>query len=138
MSEHQNELRVQSSGGDRYDIAIGRHVVSVDQPPDAGGRDAGPTPTELFVAGLSSCVAFYAGRYLRRRDLPDDVEVTARFTVATGPARVSEVALVVSAPGLPEKLRDSFTAVVSHCTVHNSLHRPPEVSFEVRTEPGQP
>jgi putative redox protein len=34
-----------------------------------GGGDVGPTPTELFVAGLASCVAFYARRYLRRHDI---------------------------------------------------------------------
>ena len=46
--------------GDRFDIAIRGHVVHVDQPESDGGSDTGPTPTELFVASLASCVAFYA------------------------------------------------------------------------------
>jgi putative redox protein len=137
MGEDRDELRVEACGGDRYDISIGRHVVTVDQPSNADGQDAGPTPTELFVASLASCVAFYAGRYLRRRGLPGAVEVGAQFALATGPARVASVRLVVTAPGLPDDLRDSFAAVVSHCTVHNSLRRPPEVSFVVHPESGR-
>jgi LmbE family N-acetylglucosaminyl deacetylase len=71
-------MRVDYRDGDRFDIRIRDHVVTVDQPTDVGGDDAGPTPTELFVAGLASCVAFYARRYLRRHKLD-----------ASGPRRVT-------------------------------------------------
>jgi hypothetical protein len=53
-------VRVDYRHGDRFDIRIRDHMVTVDQPADVGGDDAGPTPTELFVAGLASCVAFHA------------------------------------------------------------------------------
>ena len=62
-------LRVVYLSGDRFEVSIREHVVTVDQPVQAGGQDIGPTPTELFVAGLASCVAFYARRYLRRHKL---------------------------------------------------------------------
>ncbi|MDF2146736.1 OsmC family protein [Knoellia sp. p5-6-4] len=41
--------------GDRFEIGIRRHRVTVDQPVDAGGEDTAPTPTELFIASLASC-----------------------------------------------------------------------------------
>jgi putative redox protein len=64
-------IRVESSGADRYDIRIRDHVVRADQPRDSGGDDTGPTPVELYVAGLAACVGHYAGRFLRRHGLPD-------------------------------------------------------------------
>ena len=52
--------------GESYEVSVRGHRMLVDQPADAGGLDAAPTPTELFVASLATCVAFYAGQYLTR------------------------------------------------------------------------
>lgn len=51
-------------GGDRFRIRVRGHDIDVDQPVGDGDGDTAPTPTELFVAGLASCVAFYARRCL--------------------------------------------------------------------------
>jgi putative redox protein len=58
------ELQVRHLGDDRFAIDVRGHEIVVDQPVDAGGQDTAPTPTELFVASLAGCVAFYARRYL--------------------------------------------------------------------------
>ena len=45
-------MRIEHEGGDRYRVRIRGHELVVDQPTEDGGEDAGPTPTELFVAGV--------------------------------------------------------------------------------------
>ena len=55
-------VSVQHAGGDAYAITVRGHALLVDQPEADGGQDAGATPTELLVASLASCVAFYAGQ----------------------------------------------------------------------------
>ncbi|MGZ8624798.1 MAG: OsmC family protein [Actinomycetota bacterium] len=127
-----NGINVLHEGGDRYRIRIRGHEVLVDQPMDDGGEDTAPTPTELFVAGLASCVAFYAGRFLRRHDLPaEGLAVECGFTFASDrPARVGKIEMAVRLPeGFPEERRQALLSVVEHCTVHNSLQRPPEVGI---------
>jgi putative redox protein len=127
-----NGIRVRHEGGDRYRITIRGHEVLVDQPVDDGGEDTAPTPTELFVAGLASCIAFYGGRYLRRHDLPTDgLAVECRFAFAPDrPARVGKIEIVVRLPeGFPDERRRSFQSVVEHCTVHKTLAQPPEVGI---------
>lgn len=123
-------LRVEHRGGDRFEIALRGHVLHVDQPVDAGGDDSAPTPTELFVAGLASCVAFYARRFLHRHGLPTDgLAVTAQYELGRRPARVTRVDVRLTPPaGLPDDRRDALLAVASHCTVHNSLTQPPDVT----------
>ena len=123
-------IRVAHRGGDRFDIAIRDHVVTVDQPEHAGGEDVGPTPTELFVGGLASCVAFYARRYLRRHQLSEDgLSVEASYRMADRPARVGEVRIRIQPPrDLPAERRDALLAVANHCTVHNSITTPPEIT----------
>lgn len=132
MSEAER-IRVDWRSGDQFAIAIRDHVVTVDQPEDAGGEDAGPTPTELFVAGLVSCVAFYARRYLRRHDLDaTGLTVTATWELALKPARVGRVDIHIEAPdGLPDDRRDALLAVASHCTVHNSITQAPEITVDL-------
>jgi putative redox protein len=123
-------IRVEHRGDDRFDVAIGRHMVRVDQPVGDGGEDSGPTPTELFVAGLASCVAHYARRFLHRHGLPTEgLSVTARFSMATDrPARVADISVEVGLPAdVPEDRRGALLAVARHCTVHNSLDHPPRV-----------
>lgn len=126
-------VRVDYREGDLFDISVRQHQLSVDQPADVGGTDTAPTPTELFVASLASCVAFYARRFLARHGLATaGLAVTATFAMAERPARVGEITLTLSVPGgVPDERRAALLAVALHCTVHNSLEQPPAVRVEL-------
>jgi uncharacterized OsmC-like protein len=106
-------------------------MVTVDQPLADGGEDTAPTPTELLIASLASCVAFYARRYLARHRLPTDgLSVTADYTMGTRPARVADVRVDIQVPdGVPTERLDALLAVASHCTVHNTLTDQPTVTI---------
>jgi uncharacterized OsmC-like protein len=106
----------------------------VDQPADAGGGDSAPTPTELLVASLASCVAFYAGRYLTRHGHGrTGLTVSASYELATDrPARVRKIRISIKVPtDLPEERWPALAAVAKHCTVHNTLDSPPDVAIEL-------
>jgi len=121
--------------GEVYEVTVRGHRLVVDQPADVGGQDSAPTPTELFVASLASCVAFYAGRFLTRHGYSrDGLAVSAEYEMASDrPARVSSISLRVRVPaGLPPQRRAALRAVVSHCTVHNSLASPPSVTIDLQ------
>ncbi len=125
-------LDVQFAGGDSYEVSVRGHRVLIDQPAEAGGQDAAPTPTELFVASLAGCVAFYAGRYLTRHGYDrNGLAVQASFEMASDrPARVSGIQVTVQPPSsLPANRRPALLAVVSHCTVHNTLRQTPSVAI---------
>jgi uncharacterized OsmC-like protein len=126
-----DEIRVRHLGGDRFVIDLRGHTLLVDQPVETGGTDTAPTPTELFIASLASCVAFYARRYAARHKLsPDGLEVAASYELGGRPARVSRITIVVTPPTeLPADRRDAFLAVASHCTVHNTLIQPPIIEI---------
>jgi uncharacterized OsmC-like protein len=127
------DLVVRYEGGDRLSVAVRGHSMTVDQRIADGGEDVGPTPTELFVSGLAACVGFYAQRFMRRHALdPAGLVVACDFDFSEGgPARVSQIRVAVTAPGLPEALHVPFVRVIEHCTVHNSLVRPPTVTIDL-------
>lgn len=127
-------LAVRFVDGESYEIAVRDHRLLVDQPAQLGGADRAATPTELFVASLASCVAFYAGRYLTRHGYSrSGLAVSADFDLATDrPARVAAVRVSVRVPAdLPRGRWAGLQAVASHCTVHNSLVSPPRVTVEL-------
>jgi len=131
-----DEIWVGHRSGDRFTIDIRGHRVAVDQPIADGGEDTGPTPTELFVAGLASCVAHYARRYLSRHGLPEEgLAVSAVFAMGSKPARVDRVDVRLHLPEqVPDERRAALLAVASHCTVHNTLVTGAEVTIALAAE----
>jgi putative redox protein len=127
-------VTVRHVDGDAYAITARGHAMLADQAVADGGTDAAATPTELLVASLASCVAFYTGRYLVRHGLDRaGLAVTAEFAMAAGrPARVGAVRLRITVPGgVPSQRADALLAVASHCAVHNTLRQQPDVSIEL-------
>jgi uncharacterized OsmC-like protein len=122
----------------KYVATVRGHEVRVDQPLADGGTDEAPSPVELFVVSLATCVAYYAGRYLERHSMSrTGLAVHAEYRTADRPpARVSSIHLRVIVPaGLPVGLVKPLHAVVSHCTVHNTLREPPTVDIQIDGEP---
>jgi uncharacterized OsmC-like protein len=124
-------MSVSYKGGDRFAAAVRGHVIQVDQPEADGGEDSAPTPVELMVASLVTCVAHYARRYLNRHDLPTEgLAVDAEWDLVTGPARLGPVTIRVTVPaGVPAERHEPLLKMASHCTVHNTLQQAPEVSI---------
>jgi putative redox protein len=123
---------VTHAGRDRLRIEVRGHEVYTDQPVEDGGDDSAPTPTELFVASLAACIAFYAERFLRRNGLTTDgLKVTSEYEWAENPHRVGGIDLAVVVPGLTDAKREAFARVVEHCTVHNTLNHPPAIRLSV-------
>ena len=124
-------MRVRWLEDDRFDIDVRDHTIPIDQPVEIGGADVGPTPTELFVAGLASCVAFYARRYLRRHRIdPDGLEVVTSYRLGAKPARVAVVDMEILLPAdLTPQRRAGLLAQAGHCTVHTSITQPPDITI---------
>ncbi|MET8629166.1 OsmC family protein [Kitasatospora sp. NPDC004669] len=130
-------IEVDPVAGDLYAIGIRSHALTVDQPVDAGGGDAAPTPVELCASALASCTAHYAGGYLDRHGLNrEGLHVTADYIMAQDrPARIASVSIEVTAPGLPPEREAGLLAVIRHCTVKNTLDNPPDVRVSLNGTP---
>lgn len=128
------EITIHHHYDDQFAVLVRDNLIQVDQPIEVGGGDAGPTPTELFVASLAACVAFATRRYLARHGLPaDGLEVAATYTMSDRPpARVTGVELRILPPTvIADDRRKALIAVAEHCTVHNTIMRTPEIRIGI-------
>jgi putative redox protein len=121
-------------GDMRFRTELGGHVLTIDVPPEMGGRNRGPTPPQLFVASLGSCVAAYVANYCDRARIDDHgLAVDVTFDKADDPTRLVNLHIVVRLPNAScgDRL-EALRRVAEHCPVHATIATLEDVSIEIR------
>ena len=127
-------LTVTHRGSHRFEVNVEGHRLLVDEGVSAGGRDSGPTPTELLAASLAACAAAYAESYLTTHDQSAaGLAVACHYRLSTDqPARVAVIDVTVTVPsGLPVDRRRALLKAVEQCMVGNTLRIPPAINILV-------
>jgi putative redox protein len=117
----------------RHTVQVREHQLTVDEPLDAGGEDAGPDPQELLAVSLASCTAITMEMYAARKgwDL-GHVEVDVQYRPAERGCP-TKFELVMRLPeDLPEEQLERLRVIAAKCPVHRVLDG--EVMFEERVE----
>ena len=133
-------LTVTYRGGFRFDVTSGTHTLVTDQPVEDGGSDAGPTPVELFVGSLASCVGYFVGRYCARHQIPcEGLTIDVECSYAEQPHRVGLVELKLNLPAnLTPEQRERLLKIAHGCTIHQSLVVPPKVEIHLAARATSP
>lgn len=115
-------------------IEMGRHVVTGDEPVDAGGGGLGPSPFELLSAALAECTAMTVRWYARQQGWPvEHVSVAVdygkkRLEGAPNPLDMFEKTLSIRGPQLTEEQRERLLDVASKCPVQRVLEGSPSIN----------
>jgi len=108
-----------------FEGTIGAHKVLSDVPGPWGGQDRAPTPPELFIASLGSCVAAFVAHYCEQAGLDSEgLTVDVTFDKVPDPTRLENIAVVVNLPNADiSKRRNALLRVCEHCVVHETVCR---------------
>ena len=123
------------NGGDGFNhsVTVRGHTVTVDEPEDNGGEDAGPDPQEMLAVSLASCTAITIEMYAKRKDWDiGEVQVDVDYEPAQrgSPTRFH---MTMKLPKeLPEDQRERLQQIAAKCPVHRTLEG--EVMFEEEVE----
>jgi len=120
-------------GSFRHTVEVRDHRVTVDEPVDAGGDDAGPDPRELLAVSLASCAAITMEMYAARKGWDiGHVEVDVEYSPAERGCP-TKFDLVLRLPDdLPEERVERLRVIAAKCPVHRALDG--EVMFQERIE----
>jgi putative redox protein len=112
----------------------GGHTVVVDEPVEAGGTDAGPSPTRLLAASLASCTAVTMEIYAERKGWKlGEVEVDVDVEYS-GAAPTSFAVALRLADEVTDEQRERLVAVARKCPVHRALVNETPVTVSDRVE----
>lgn len=118
-------------------------AMTVDEPPELGGSDAGANPVELLLAALGTCQEIMYGAYASVMGVPlKSVKVDVKGyldlrglfgmdeSIPSGYQSV-QYQTTIESDADEETLKQLVATVESHCPVLDTLTRPMEVKGEV-------
>ena len=116
-----------------FESKLGQHSILIDVPPAMGGSDRGPTPPELFIASLGSCVGAFVAQYCGRSDIDTrDMTVDVSFDKVENPTRLVNLRIRVDLPyGQCEKKEKALRRVAEHCPVHETISTMEGIEMEI-------
>ena len=102
---------------------MGNHTIEIDVPAGMGGSDRGPTPPELFIASLGSCIGAFAANYCQKAGIDTtDMTVDLSFEKVQDPVRLADLKATVHLPyGDCERRQKAILRVAEHCPVHETI-----------------
>jgi putative redox protein len=113
-------------------IVVGSHMLDSDEPLEFGGKDTGPDPYELILAGLGACTGMTLRMYAERKrwDL-ESVQVKLTYSKIhaedcneCNPARnaIDQIERQIQLTGqLSEDQRRRLLEIANMCPVHRTL-----------------
>jgi uncharacterized OsmC-like protein len=122
-------------GGYRCRIPVRKFEIIADEPPEDGGTDTGPAPTDLFLAALGSCftMAVYHAAKKRQVELAD---LAVRTTGTYEGLRFSEIKVEVVSTHPREELENFVARAKTWCYVSNTLNSDVRLDYVITEAPG--
>ncbi|WP_436266394.1 OsmC family protein [Pseudoduganella sp. LjRoot289] len=110
-------------------IRIGNHLLTSDVSGGQGGRDAGPSPHDLYDAALGACISLTLLWYAKRRNIAvGPVKVSIERDASGERQGIYRLNAVLDLGGnLNGEERAELLAAAGHCPVHKLM-------TDVRTE----
>jgi putative redox protein len=120
--------------GFAHEVEVDGHELRVDEPPEAGGTDTGPRPTQLLGASLAGCIAITVEIYAQRKGWDvGSIEVEVEMSYEGPVPTEFEVGLKLPSH-LDEEQRRRLLVIAAKCPVHKVLAGEAHVKVVERLE----
>lgn len=128
-------LSVKHEGNVRFTASCRGHEITMDQPLDNHGDDAGMTPPEIFASSLAGCVGFYVAQYCKKAGLATEgLRIDMDWKMAQEPYRIGSIDMQIVLPGLPENRQRAIHKVAETCLLHATLLHAPQMNTTILTD----
>jgi uncharacterized OsmC-like protein len=99
---------------------------------EAVAADQSYSPFHMLASGLATCTFSVMHAWATHAGLSiDDLAVEVRWTFAEDPHRVDKMNVTFEWPSLPSKRYAAARRVAEMCTIHATLHHPPEITVSL-------
>jgi putative redox protein len=115
-------------GLDKYktNLLLDNHSLIADEPIDAGGQDAGPTPGDFLRISLASCTAITLRMYADRKGF-DVAQIEVKVHTERTETKTTFHRQVLLTGNLDEAQRARMLQIANACPIHKVFMHPIEV-----------
>lgn len=117
-------------------LSMRGHLLVADEPQDNGGKDTGPTPTELILSGLAACTASTLRMYADRKDWDIeriDLELSIRIE-KTGTGQISHIETSIDITGnITSEQKERMLEIAAKCPIHKLLSNPIDIIIQAKS-----
>ncbi len=126
---------VKYAGGKKFIAKNRKHTVTIDLPSDFGGSDKGPTPPELFIDAIGSCMGVYIITYCNTVGLNTEgltIKIDWEKELKEKPAYLKKIDVKIDLPNAEVGVRKEALLKIAHsCLVHQTIKRNPEIHIDL-------
>jgi putative redox protein len=125
-------VAVSFPGGVAVEAGVKGHTVRTDLRAPLGAGSA-PSPLDLFIASIATCMGFYALRFCQERGIATAGLGLSLETVRDeAKKRLSTIKVALTLPpGFPEKYAGAIRRAVDECAVKKHMVEPPAFELTV-------
>ena len=125
------DMKITFPGGKQVNAEYNGFVHKTDQPLAAGGGNTAPSPFDLFLAALGTCVGFYVLSFCQQRGI-DMAGIELRQAMDRDPQThlIGRIDIEIVLPAsFPEKYRAAVVQAAQLCMVKKHLENPPKFNL---------
>jgi len=128
----ETKFKITLDGNKKISAQFRDFTLPTDQTTAEGGDNSAPTPFELFLASIGTCVGFYVASFCQSRSIPtENISIVQTVDRDDVTHMVGKITLdILLPPEFPEKYRNAVIRVADTCTVKKHLLAPPEIEIK--------
>jgi ribosomal protein S12 methylthiotransferase accessory factor len=124
-------MEVVFPGGKKVNALYQGFIIETDQPEHAGGGGSAPSPFDLFLASIGTCVGYYVLSFCQQRSISTEglkLDLQTEQNQKTG--LVGKINIEIRLPAaFPKKYKEAVKRAAELCAVKKHLQSPPQ--FEI-------
>lgn len=126
-------MEITFPGGLKVQASYKGHTILTDQPAFAGGEDSAPTPFDLFLASIGTCVGIYVKTFCEQRGIDTKNIVIKQHMQTNQQSRlISKITFEMYMPNdFPEKYKEALVHAANHCAVKRHMMNSPEFGYNI-------
>jgi len=126
-------MEINFPGGLKVQANYKGYKILTDQPVLAGGEGAAPTPFDMFLASIGTCVGIYVKSFCEQRGI-DTSKIVIRQNMEVNPETrmIGKITFDIHLPaGFPDKYKEALIKTADHCAVKRHMMSPPAFNYNI-------
>ncbi len=108
--------------------------IVTDQPEQAGGDNASPSPFDMFLISIGACAGWYVKSFCQQRNLPEEgIRIVQKTSRSPEKRLIDRIEIeILLPPDFPDKYREALVKAAEACTVKKHIMDAPAFSIVTR------